>query len=521
MGKRHLTYEEIYEKKFEDLRNLVPREAHPYLDRLKGNLRTIEAKYAPLYASASATPEMESDSSFLKVKDPYTIREHLDTYVVGQHDSKKVLSQVSYYHMSHLKREMETGRKNENYIKSSILMIGPTGSGKTLLANTLSTILGVPFVKVDATSMTKTGFVGDSIQDAVRELYYVTDGDMAKAECGIILVDEIDKLAGGSRDDYISNSIVTGKGVQQELLRPMENSTIDIFSQTNINSIREMMQGNDPANAKISTRNILFILAGAFDGLEEVILKRKRKELGQSIGFAKKETMTIHDVSLTDVLPQDLIEYGLIPELVGRITYIVPLERLDEQKLYEVLRDAKGSISQQIENSISKTTGKKVRFSDESLKRIAQQAAEVQTGGRALTEICFRLTNEFMFHLPGLDLEEYTITPEFVDQYLPMTYQLIVRPHIEQSMRKYPFLAPQVDWNDDAIDYIVERMVSKKIDSIHKYVSDFMTAWAPIINNIFTQRQQTVTITRSILETYEANHSNTNEIIFNLLNGKT
>ncbi|MGK5092184.1 AAA family ATPase [Deltaproteobacteria bacterium TL4] len=520
MAKRRITFDDIYNMKFEELKRLVPTEAHPYLERLRPNLKAIDEKYAALYAQAAANSQPDTsikDSSFIKVQGSYPIKDQLDAYVIGQHNAKKVLAQVSYYHMSHLKRELDTGRINEDYIKSSILMIGPTGSGKTLLANTLSRILKVPFVKVDATSMTKTGFVGDSIQDAVRELYYTTGGDLKRAESGVILVDEIDKLAGGSREDYVANSIVIGRGVQQELLRPMENSMIDIFSQNNIHSIREMLQGGDLENKKISTRNILFILAGAFDGLEEVILKRKRKEQGQSIGFGSQTVLTAHDISLEETLPQDLIEYGLIPELVGRISYIVPLEKLDQQKLYEVLKDSKGSISQQIEENIFKTTDKRVTFTDEALKTVAKEASKVQTGGRALTEICFRIMNEFMFHLPSLELESYEITSDFVYHYLPKTYELIVAPHIEQSLKKFPFIADKLEWDRSAKDYIIQQMVERKISSIHKYVSDFMSSWAPIIGRINTEQQRTLVITGSILSDYDQHTDAANEQLYQLL----
>ena len=498
---------------------MLPVEAHPYLERMRNRFQAIEMKYAPLYAQAVSEPAAPSDPSFIQLQSAYKIKEQLDNYVVGQHDAKKVLSQVSYYHMSHLRRELQTEQINQDYIKSSILLMGPTGSGKTLLVNTLSRILNVPFVKVDATSMTKTGFVGDSIQDAVRELYYMSDGDMAKAESGIILVDEVDKLAGGNREDYIANSVVTGKGVQQELLRPMENSKIDLFSQTNINSIREMMQGGDLENKKISTRNILFILAGAFDGIEKVILKRLKKESGQSIGFGGHTPLTVQNVQLEQIQPKDLMEYGLIPELVGRITYTVPLERLDAKKLYEVLCEAKGSIAHQLEQSISETTGKKVVFSDQALQAIAQEAQHFQTGGRALAEICHRIMNELLFHLPSLDLQEYVIEPDFVENYLPTTYGLIVQPHIQQAMLKFPSIASHVQWEQGALDAITQKLLQRQIVSIHKYIEDFMTSWSPIIHKIALE-QEKVVISEEILYLYDQQTDESNEALFALLHQK-
>ena len=519
MSQQKLTYQDIHALKFQELKRMLPPDAAPYMDSLKPGWMAIEEKYAPLYAQASADKnESPNDSSNFKVKNSYEIKEDLDQYAIGQHEAKKVLSQVAFYHLSHVKREWESQRLNEDYIKASILLIGPTGSGKTLLANTLSRLLQVPFVKVDATSMTKTGFVGDSIQDAVRELYYMTEGDLKKAEAGIVLVDEVDKLAGGSTDDYISNSVVTGKGVQQELLRPMENSRIDLFSQTNMNSIREMLQGKDPENTKISTRNVLFILAGAFEGLDTVILKRKKREQGHSIGFGHSKPLTLNDVSLDEVQPEDLMEYGLIPELVGRITYIVPLERLDASKLYEVLKDSKGSIASQIEESTYQTTGKRIYFSDEALKTIAEQAENLQTGGRALTEISYRIMNEFLFHLPALNhLDEYEITPEFVKDYLPHTFRLIVRPQISQSMLQYPFISKSVDWQETAVEWIVQKLVEKEIVSVPKFVQDFMTSWEPILERIL-QEKETVRISDEILELFSQRRSEENEKIYQLLN---
>lgn len=516
MATKRKTYQEIFEQKFQEWKDMLPVEAHPYLERMRSRFQATDMKYAPMYAQASPEPAAVAEPSFIQLQSAYKIKELLDNYVVGQHDAKKVLSQVSYYHMSHLRREQETEQINEDYSKSSILLIGPTGSGKTLLVNTLSRILKVPFVKVDATSMTKTGFVGDSIQDAVRELYYMSDSDMGKAESGIILVDEVDKLAGGSREDYIANSVVTGKGVQQELLRPMENSKIDLFSQTNINSIREMMQGNDLDNQKISTRNILFILAGAFDGIEKVILKRLKKESGQSIGFGGHTPMTVQDVQLEQLQPKDLIEYGLIPELVGRITYTVPLERLDAKKLYEVLRESKGSIVHQMEQSISETTGKKVIFSDQALQAIAQEAQHFQTGGRALAEICHRIMSELLFHLPSLDLQEYVIEADFVENYLPITYGLIVQPHMEQAMLKFPSVAKFVHWEQGALDAITQKLLTRQIVSIHKYIEDFMTSWSPIIHKIALE-QEKVVITAKILYLHDQQTHESNEELFALL----
>lgn len=517
MPKARLTRSEVFDRKFQEMKALVPNEAHPFLNSIKNKLHSIDEKYQPLYSQAVQDEAPAEHKDFIRLRSTYEIKSMLDEYVVGQHDAKKVMAQVSFYHMAHLKRELETQRVNDDYIKSSILLIGPTGTGKTLLSNTLSKILQVPFVKVDATSMTKTGFVGDSIQDAVRELYYITDNNLPKAECGIILVDEVDKLAGGSRDDTISNSMVTGRGVQQELLRPMENSKIDLFSHTNIHSIREMMQGGDPDNKKISTRNILFLLAGAFEGIEEVILKRKRKESGHTIGFGHSAPLTLQDVSLQDVQPEDLIEYGLIPELVGRITYIVHLDRLDSEQLFRVLRYARGSISQQIEENVFQTTGKKLVFTDAALQTIATKAAEMRTGGRALMEITSRVMNEFLFHLPTLELEQFNVTPEFVNHYLDATNQLIVRPHIQQAMRKYPFLLENVEWNDSATEFIVKALSEKRLVSVHKYVEDFMTAWAPILQSILHNGKKVV-INDQALKLFEDHSAQNNEKLFELLN---
>lgn len=516
MAKKKFTYQDIFEQKFQEWKQLLPIDAHPYLERMRQHFQSIDEKYAPFYSKAAPTVEIPTDSSFIHLKSAYQIKEELDDYVVGQHDAKKVLSQVSFYHMAHLKRELETHQVNDDYIKTSILLIGPTGSGKTLLVNTLSRILDVPFVKVDATSMTKTGFVGDSIQDAVRELYYMSDEDMVQAESGIILVDEVDKLAGGSREDYISNSVVTGKGVQQELLRPMENSKIELFSQTNINSIREMMQGGELENKKISTRNILFILAGAFDGIEDVILKRLKRESGQSIGFGGSTPLTNHDAGLEQILPEDLIAYGLIPELVGRVTYVVPLERLDADKLYEVLRDSRGSISRQIEQNIQESTGKKVLFADEALQLIAQKAEKFETGGRALSEICHRVMNELLFHLSSLEIEDYQIDADFIDNYLARTYTLIVKPHIQQAMRKFPIVAGHVDWEEKAMEYITQKLLKREMVSIHKYIEDFMTSWGPIIAKI-TLEQKRVIITDSILKLHDEHSNESNEDLYSLL----
>ena len=517
--KKKFKRQELQNLKFNELKTLVPKEAHAYLNSIRDELEALDEKYQRLEKISETTGDDKQGlgNIFEKILNAYAIKEKLDDYVVGQHEAKKALSQVSFYHMSHLKREIESGISNEDYTKASILLIGPTGSGKTLLANTLSRILQVPFVKVDATSMTKTGYVGDSIQDAVRELYYVSDNNLTKAECGIVLVDEVDKLAGGSANSYASNSVVTGKGVQQELLRPMENSRIDLFSHTNMNSLRELMQGGKIEDKKISTRNILFLLAGAFDGLEQVILKRLKKQHGGGIGFGDKKNLTEANVSLDMLEPQDLIEYGLIPELVGRCTYVMPLEKLTAEKLYQVLRYAEGSISKQLEESIEKTTGKKVRFNDEALKLIAEEAGKQMTGGRALTEICYRIMNELMFHLPSLEIQTLEITPEFVKNYLAKTYALIVEPHVQQKMKKYPFLS-KVTWDQPAYHYLEEQLVKKNVISIHQYVDDFMSAWNPILQRALDQNGLVV-ISREVLEFHDDNSDESREKVFSLIMG--
>lgn len=340
---------------------------------------------------------------------PKEICSILDQYVIGQDEAKKTLSVAVY---NHYKRIYQKGKRSKDEVelqKSNILMVGPTGCGKTLLAQTLANILNVPLAIVDANAMTEAGYVGEDVEDILYKLYEAANEDVLKAERGIIYIDEIDKIA---RRDGMGRDI-SGEGVQQALLKVLEGTKVVIASQGGGGGFRHPAQMSQPIT--IDTRNILFICGGAFTGLDKVIEKRLS---GSQLGFgAAVKSKNEKDVGavLKEVVPDDLLKDGLIPELVGRLPIIVTLDALDEEALVNILTKPKNALIKQYQK-LMEMDGTNLIFEDDAVRMIAKEAIQRNTGARGLRSILEKLMRNVMFEAPSVNGKAtVVITKEVVE----------------------------------------------------------------------------------------------------------
>ncbi len=342
---------------------------------------------------------------------PRDVKAHLDRFVIRQEEAKKVLSVALCDHYHHVRLAFE-GKGTPNYAKQNIILLGPTGVGKTYLIRSVAELVGVPFVKGDATKFSETGYVGGDVEDLVRELVRRADGDVERAQYGIIYIDEIDKIAAVNN---ASGRDVSGRGVQTNLLKLMEETDVparapnDIAGQ--IQAMMEMQRGAKKSPAVINTKHILFIVSGAFGGLEKIVQRRLREAV---IGFAAHNKAPAEDEVLGEAQTKDFIDFGFEAEFIGRLPVRVVCQALTEGDLFHILKNSEGSIIRQYEQDFA-AYGVEVTFEEDGLRRIAERAAEEKTGARGLMTVSERVLREFKFELPSTHIRRFAVTRALVD----------------------------------------------------------------------------------------------------------
>ena len=364
-----------------------------------------------LIETAANTAKSEKSGSKHKnsfkrtIPEPKKIKEHLDQYVIGQDEAKKYLSVAVYNHYKRLADNSDKEKDNEVEIeKSNILLVGPTGTGKTLLAKTIARLLDVPFTIVDATVLTEAGYVGEDIESLLTRLLQACDYDVEKAERGIVFIDEIDKIARKSDNPSITRD-VSGEGVQQGLLKLLEGSVVLVPP----NGGRKHP---DQKLIPVDTKNILFICGGAFDGIERKIAARLNTHV---VGYGKDEVSRKHkrENLMRYVLPQDVKSFGLIPEIVGRLPILTSLEPLDRDALKRILTEPKNALVKQYQRMFE-IDGIKLEFSEDAIDKIVDKAIEYKLGARGLRSIVETIMVDAMFEAPSSSRESLTIDADYV-----------------------------------------------------------------------------------------------------------
>jgi len=441
---------------------------------------------------------------------PRDVKSYLDRFVIKQDEAKKVLSVALCDHYHHVRLAME-GKEQPNYAKQNVILVGPTGVGKTYLIRSIADLIGVPFVKADATKFSETGYVGGDVEDLVRDLVRRADGDVARAQYGIIYIDEIDKIAAAQN---MTGRDVSGRGVQTNLLKLMEDTEVptrapnDIAGQ--IQAMMEMSRGGGKKQpATISTKHILFVVSGAFPGLDKLVRKRLREA---TIGFAAgAQAAPDEERCLEQVQTRDFLDFGFEPEFIGRLPVRVVCQHLNIDDLFQILKSSEGSIIRQYEQSFA-AYGIEVLFREDGLRRIAEMASEEKTGARGLMTVCERVFRDLKFELPSTHVKRFVVTRELVDDPPTELAKLLAESEKEEHVvmrqlvhefagrfREAHNLA--IKFTDDAAEWLVEQAIAQSIsvrDLCATRFKDFQFGLKLVAQNT---GQQEFTLDRAAVET--------------------
>jgi ATP-dependent Clp protease ATP-binding subunit ClpX len=399
-----------------------------------------------LFGQAQQQPPGEADQPKAEEEDikkfnskPREVKAYLDRFVIKQDEAKKVLSVALCDHYHHVRMASE-GKEQPNYAKQNVILLGPTGVGKTYLIRSIADLIGVPFVKADATKFSETGYVGADVEDLVRDLVRLAQGEVARAQYGIIYIDEIDKIATAQNT---SGRDVSGRGVQTNLLKLMEETDVPVRAPNDIaGQLQAMMEmtgrGGKKQPPMINTRHILFVVSGAFGGLEKIVRRRVREA---NIGFAAANRPDISEETLFQAVEtRDFVEFGFEPEFIGRLPVRVVCLPLNVDDLFQILKSSEGSIVRQYEQSFA-AYGIDILFHDHGLRRIAELAAEEKTGARGLMTVCERIFRELKFELPSTDVKRFVVTRELVDNPVAALKKLVA----EQEKQEHAMLGQVVE----------------------------------------------------------------------------
>ena len=420
----------------------------------------------------------EDDAQFAFKFLPRDIKAHLDRFVIKQDEAKKVLSIAVCDHYNHvnylrqLEREKAGSAEETEYAKQNVILVGPTGVGKTYLIKHIAELLKVPFVKADATKFSETGYVGGDVEDLVRELVQKADGDVALAQFGIIYIDEIDKIAAAGN---LVGRDVSGRGVQTTLLKLMEDTDVPLRSandlQSQLQAAFEMQRrGGKAKRETISTRHILFVVSGAFERLKQQVSRRITQ--GQ-IGFNAEPRQVMDNELFQHVTTQDFIEYGFEPEFIGRLPVRVVCEELTAEDLFKIMKFSEGSLLRQYERAF-RAYGIETSFEDEALRLIAEEAAKEKTGARGLLTVWEKLLRDYKYHLSGSGLTQLRVSSELVREPKQVLERLMAEGHkqeeaalvqsarvfAEQFKREH---ALEIVFDDSALQRLVDRAHAERM----------------------------------------------------------
>ncbi|MEP7015644.1 MAG: AAA family ATPase [Verrucomicrobiota bacterium] len=408
---------------------------------------------------------------------PRDIKAHLDRFVIKQEEAKKVLSIAVCDHYNHakylsrLEKEDPARAEETEYAKQNVILVGPTGVGKTYLIKHIAELIKVPFVKADATKFSETGYVGGDVEDLVRELVHKADGDVNLAQFGIIYIDEVDKIASAANQ---TGRDVSGRGVQTTLLKLMEETEVPVRSmndlQGQLQAAFEFQKRGKSKRDTINTRHILFVVSGAFGKLKEQVARRVRQ--GQ-IGFSASVVQVMDNELFQYVTTQDFVEYGFEPEFIGRLPVRVVCEELDPEDLFKIMKFSEGSLLRQYERAF-RAYGIEVSFEDEALRLMSETAAKEKTGARGLLTVFEKLFRDYKYHLAGSGLSQLRVTGELVREPKRVLDRLMAEGHkqeaqaLESSARQYAEHFSQqhgieITFEDSAIRRLVDRAQAERM----------------------------------------------------------